>query len=63
MQFRIDNMTCGGCARAVTRAVQGVDPAAEVAVDLDTKTVEVRSGQDPAAFRAALDEIGYAPAA
>lgn len=63
MQFRIDNMTCGGCARAVTRAVQGVDPAAEVAVDLDTKTVEVRSAQDPAAFRAALDDIGYAPAA
>lgn len=63
MRFRIDNMTCGGCARAVTRAVQGVDPAAEVAVDLDAKTVEVRSARDPSDFRAALAGIGYAPAA
>ncbi len=35
MQFRIENMTCGGCARSVTKTIQKVDPAAEVEVDLD----------------------------
>jgi copper chaperone CopZ len=28
-EFRIDNMTCGGCARAVTNALKAVDGAAE----------------------------------
>ncbi len=27
MQFHIENMTCGGCARSVTKAIQSVDPA------------------------------------
>ncbi|WP_336509768.1 heavy-metal-associated domain-containing protein, partial [Stutzerimonas kunmingensis] len=26
--FHIQNMTCGGCVRGVTRAIQSVDPAA-----------------------------------
>ena len=30
MQFHIENMTCGGCARSVTKAIQSVDPQAEV---------------------------------
>ena len=30
MQFHIENMTCGGCARSVTKAIQSVDPTAEV---------------------------------
>jgi copper chaperone len=25
MQFQIDNMTCGGCARSVTKAIHSVD--------------------------------------
>jgi copper chaperone len=63
MQFRIDNMTCGGCARSVTKTIQKVDPAAEVEVDLDTKLVEVRSSRDGGAFAAALVEAGFPPAA
>ncbi len=30
MQYRIPNMTCGGCARGVARAVQSVDRVAKV---------------------------------
>ena len=27
MQFHIENMTCGGCVRSVTKAIQSVDPS------------------------------------
>ena len=59
MKFQIDNMTCGGCARSVTKAIQKVDPAAEVEIDLDRRLVEVRSEQPPTAFASALDQVGY----
>jgi len=39
--------------------VTGVDAAAKVAVDLDTRTVEIDSNADLAAILAALKEEGY----
>ena len=62
MQFQIENMTCGGCVRSVTKAIQSVDPAAEVSADPGTHKVEVRSAAPRERFVAALTEVGYAPA-
>ena len=31
--FRVDDMTCGHCVQAITRAVKAVDPEASVVVD------------------------------
>lgn len=59
MEFRIDNMTCGGCARSVTKTIQTVDPRAGVTIDLDTKTVSVISASEASAFAAALAEDGF----
>lgn len=36
-------MTCGGCINAVTRAIQGEDPAAKVQADLATQTVTLET--------------------
>lgn len=63
MRFHIQTMTCGGCARGVTRAVQSVDPDAGLEIDLSTRTAQVASGQPRAAFEAALTRAGFAPAA
>jgi copper chaperone CopZ len=30
MEFHVEGMTCGGCARGVTRAIQAVDAHARV---------------------------------
>ena len=62
MQFQIENMTCGGCVRSVTKAIQSVDPAAEVSADPGTHKVEVRSAAHRERFAAALTEVGYSPA-
>ena len=59
MQFHIENMTCGGCVRGVTRAIQGIDPAAEVKADLETRNVEVKTGAERQAVVAALAEAGF----
>ena len=62
MQFHIENMTCGGCARSVTKAIQSVDPAADVKADPSTHKVEVKSAASRDRLVAALTEVGYAPA-
>lgn len=33
MQFHIENMTCGGCVRSLTKEIQSVDPVAQVNAD------------------------------
>jgi copper chaperone len=59
MQFHVENMTCGGCARGVTRAIRSVDPGAQVEADPPARTVVVTSGRPRAAFEAALAEAGF----
>lgn len=59
MKFRIENMTCGGCARSVTRAIQKLDPGAEVQIDVEGRLVEVRSGKAPGDFAEALAAVGF----
>ena len=62
MQLHIENMTCGGCARSVTKAIQSVDPSAEVSADPASHKVEVKSAASRDRLVAALTEVGYAPA-
>ncbi|MBS1183569.1 MAG: Heavy metal transport/detoxification protein [Proteobacteria bacterium] len=61
-QFTIPNMACGGCARSVTKALQGVDATAVVDADPATHTVRVESSAGEATLKAALAAAGY-PAA
>ncbi|MGV3681743.1 MAG: heavy-metal-associated domain-containing protein [Acidovorax sp.] len=59
--FQVQGMTCGHCERAVTQAVQGVDPDASVRIDRASGSVHVeRSSADRAALAAAIAEEGYA---
>ncbi len=58
-KLNIPDMTCGHCKAAVEKAVASVDANAKVAVDLDTRTVEIDSRADLRAILAALKEEGY----
>ena len=58
-RFAIPDMTCEGCVGSVTRAVQGVDPAARVAADLESHIVEINSGAAPATLQAAIADAGF----
>lgn len=59
LHFTIPNMTCGGCAKSVTRALLSVDPHARIDTDPPARAVRVDSTFDESAFRAALNEAGY----
>lgn len=59
MRFHIESMTCGGCARGVTRAIQSVDPTAEVVADPPSRRVEVTTVATREQIEAALDEAGF----
>lgn len=58
-QLQVENMSCGHCVRAVTAAVQGVDAAAQVEVDLATKSVTITSATPLAPLQTAIVEAGY----
>lgn len=59
MKFAVDGMTCGHCVRAITRAVQALDPAARVEADLDAKTVAVDADLPAERVAAAIAAEGY----
>ncbi|SDY95685.1 heavy-metal-associated domain-containing protein [Citreimonas salinaria] len=59
MEFEVQGMTCGHCERAVTKAVQALDPDARVAVDRAAGRVSVDSRTDPQAVRKAIEDEGY----
>jgi copper chaperone len=59
MELRIENMTCGGCAKSVTRAIQSVDPHARVETDTANRTVKVETTADAAVLQRVLEDAGY----
>jgi copper chaperone len=62
IQLNVQNMTCGHCVSAVTRAIKSLDPQAEVQVDLRSARVRVDGASPAGDLVKALDDAGY-PAA
>lgn len=58
-QLQVENMSCGHCVGAVTKAVQSVDAAARVEIDLATKSVQIDSATPLAPLKAAIADAGY----
>ncbi|MFC0710073.1 heavy-metal-associated domain-containing protein [Azorhizophilus paspali] len=58
-KFQVKGMSCGHCVRAVTQAVQALDAAAEVQVDLPSGEVRVTSRLPAEQVMEAIREEGY----
>lgn len=58
--FTVTGMTCGHCEKAVTRALQQVDPQARVQIDRVQNKVQVESTQSRETLAQAIAEEGYA---
>ena len=58
-QLQVENMSCGHCVGAVTKAVQAIDPAAKVEVDLASKTVKIDSASALQPLKSAIADAGY----
>ncbi len=59
LTLQIPTISCGHCARAITEAVQELDPAARVEVDIDGKKAAIESTAATADILARLDEEGF----
>jgi copper chaperone len=62
LTFRVNDMSCGHCVRAIKQAVRALDADAVVDVDLSRRVVCVhRSHLDAPRVRRALEQAGYCP--
>lgn len=59
LRFHVPNMTCGGCARAVTKALQNVDAAARIEADPARHEIRIETTADEFVLQAALEKAGY----
>lgn len=57
--LKVEEMSCGGCAVRVTRAVQALDPQAKVEVLLKDRLLHVESAEAPGAVANAITAAGY----
>ena len=58
-EFKVQGMTCGHCVKAVTQAVQLLDNAAAVSVELDSGKVVINSTVPRERLVEAIREEGY----
>jgi copper chaperone len=58
-ELQVNGMRCGGCVNSVKRTVQAIDGAANVDVDLPTKTVRVATTASLETISAAITQAGY----
>lgn len=60
--FQVNDMTCGHCATAITKALKTTDQAAKIQIDLAAHRVQVEPiSADAEALAAAMIQAGYTP--
>ncbi len=59
--FRVDDISCDHCKRAIEEELDGLDGVESVSVDVAAKTVLVAGTASEVAIRAAIVEAGYTP--
>lgn len=59
--FRVNDMTCGHCATAISRAVAAVDQNARMDIRIQQKLVRVTSNASVADLAEAIQDAGYTP--
>lgn len=59
MKFHIANMTCGGCAKSIGKAIASVDPTATVNFDMANRVIEFETRESKHLFTLALASEGY----
>ena len=59
--FQVNDMTCGHCASMISRAIAGVDKAAQLDIRIAQKLVRVGSTAPAAELAEAIRDAGYTP--
>ena len=60
ISFQVNDMSCGHCVGAITKALQAADGAAKLRFDLAEHRVHIEPGEaDAAALSTAIEQAGY----
>ncbi|MEM1367096.1 MAG: heavy-metal-associated domain-containing protein [Cyanobacteria bacterium P01_H01_bin.15] len=59
LKLTVPNLACSACVENVTKAVQGIDSAADVAADPKTKLVVIETTAADTAIKDAITAAGY----
>ena len=59
LTMQVDGMTCGGCVRSVRNVVLGLDPEAEVGIDLAGGRLTAHTRAQSLEIADALARAGY----
>lgn len=59
-QFKVPDMSCGHCEKAITGALKKAGADVEVKIDLSAKTVDVKNLPDETVSHL-LKDLGYTP--
>lgn len=59
LQLMIPDMACSACVETITKAVQVIDPTAEINADVKTKQVSIETQANEASIRDAIAAAGY----
>ena len=57
--YRVTGMTCGGCARSMTRALEQALPTQETTVSHADDSITVRGAHDPEEVARAVAAAGF----
>ncbi|MBK4722694.1 heavy-metal-associated domain-containing protein [Azospirillum sp. YIM DDC1] len=59
LKLKVTGMTCAGCAKSVSRAVERVPAVERALVDLQSGEVTVEGNAEETAVRRAIEDAGF----
>lgn len=60
-QFQVSNLSCEHCIQRLRKHLKTFDPAAEVSVDLGSRTVHVDGAADRKDYAYVIGDAGFDP--
>lgn len=57
--YRVTGMTCGGCSRSMSSAIERAIPGLKTVVSHEEDTVVVQGSHEPAAIEKAVADAGF----
>jgi copper chaperone len=59
LKLRVPEMSCGHCAATIEKSVKGIDPSAQVEIDLTSKVVSIATTAPADRIRETIRTAGY----
>jgi copper chaperone len=59
VQFTVSDMACSACVETITKAIQAIDPQAQINANLSTKALAIETQQPEALIKQTIVSAGY----